>query len=177
MATTFELIKGETLTGSQASYTFSAIPSTFSDLCLKISARTDLSGNFDGVSIRFNSDSGTNYSDTYLFGGNSSTSSGRQSSASIQYGDGSVVTDTATATSNTFANIEIYIPSYTVSQSKPMSAFSVAETNAAGFPAQIYSTAALWRNNAAISSIVLTTTNGTNYVTGSSFYLYGVKNA
>lgn len=177
MANTYTLIAGETLASSAASYTFSAIPSTYTDLCLKISARTDLASNFDGVAIRFNSDSATNYSDTYLFAGNSSTSSGRQANANIQYGDGSVVTDTATATANTFANIEIYIPSYTASQSKPMNAFSVAETNAIGFPAQIYSTAALWRNNATISSIVLTTTNGTNYVANSSFYLYGIKNS
>ena len=68
MPNTYELIKGETLTGSAASYTFSAIPSTFSDLVLKVSARTDVNAN-DQIILQINSDTGTNYSKTRLYGG------------------------------------------------------------------------------------------------------------
>jgi hypothetical protein len=40
MPSTYTLIKGETIGSSAASYTFTAIPSTFTDLVLRISVRS-----------------------------------------------------------------------------------------------------------------------------------------
>ena len=172
MATTFELIKGETLTGSQASYTFSAIPSTFSDLCLKWSARCDNASTSLTVYVTYNSLT-SGYSRTMLRGNGATASSIRGSSESSFSGFGFSNGDTST--SNTFSSGEIYIPSYTASQSKPSSAFTAWEDNAT--TAFIYADAFLQSSTDAITSITLDPESTNNFKSGSSFYLYGVKNA
>ena len=83
--------------------------------------------------------------------------------------------DANTATSNTFGTFEIYLPSYTASQNKPFSGFGVAETNATN--TRIGAVAGLYRSTTAISSVKLSLLTGPNFVAGSSFYLYGIKNS
>ncbi len=81
-------------------------------------------------------------------------------------------TEGTSATSNTFASADIYIPSYLATQNKPVSIDSATENNAT--EAYRAATAGLWRNTAAITSINL---EGGDFVSGSSFYLYGIKNS
>jgi hypothetical protein len=174
MATTYTLIKGETLASSAASYTFSAIPSTYTDLVLKLSLRCDPGYSADVVpfGVRFNSDSATNYSNTALIGYSSGTLSQRDSNAN----NGTVYysMNGTNTTANTFGSIDIYVPSYTASQNKPFSTFGAQENN--NTTAYIATHAELWRNTAAITSITLTPNSG-NFLTESSFYLYGIKNS
>lgn len=172
MATTYELIKGETLTGSAASYTFSAIPSTYTDLCIRISGRTDQAAVISGgVIVKFNS-STSSYSKTSFQTTNStsvtSSQSASQSSLVMLY----TITG-AGATSNTFGVCEMYIPSYTASQNKPSSFYGTGEDNTAVARSANY--ANLWQDTSAISSINLADGAGGNFVAGSSFYLYGIK--
>jgi hypothetical protein len=87
----------------------------------------------------------------------------------------SIQVDGATATANTFGSTEIYIPSYTVSQNKPLSIFSVQENNTSS--AFIVCAANLWRNTAAVTSIYLVPNTASNFIATSSFYLYGISNA
>jgi hypothetical protein len=82
--------------------------------------------------------------------------------------------DSAGDTADTFTPIEIYIPSYQANQNKPISIFDAHETNAT--TAYIEANAALWSNTAVISTITLTANTG-NFVSGSSFFLYGIKNS
>ena len=82
------------------------------------------------------------------------------------------MTEGTSATSNTFATAEIYIPSYRVSQHKQISMDSATENNATTAYRAV--DAGLWRSTAAITSIEL---DGSNFVSGSSFYLYGIKNS
>jgi hypothetical protein len=173
MPSTYTLIKGETLTSSAASYTFTAIPSTFTDLVLRVSARSDTSAQTQQVWLQFNSDTSALYS--YLnLGGNGSV---------VQGNIGSSLTSTRTiggangntSTTSTFGNSEIYIPSYTVSQNKPIGSFGVSESNATA--ATMAVNAGLWRNTAAITSITILPSTSLNWLSGSSFYLYGIKNS
>jgi hypothetical protein len=166
MATTYTLIDKTILTGTQASITFSSIPSTYTDLLLKTSARGNYVGVGNSQSISLNGSS-ANFTGIYLQGNGSSVTSG----SSTQY-VGDIVASSATA--STFNNAEIYIPNYTSSNNKSISVDSVTETNAT----TIYATlvAVLWSNTAAINSITLTDDAG-NYVSGSSFYLYGISNS
>jgi hypothetical protein len=169
MPSTYTLIKGETLTTTAASYSFTAIPSTFTDLVLRISDRTGSTGS-DAINMTFNSDSASNYSNIYIQGNGASAVSGLDSSvARIRY-----LTDLSTNTASTFGSTEIYIPSYNVSQNKPVSLFNTYENNSS--TAYIRGIANLWRNTAAITSITLTPQSST-FVAGSSFYLYGIKNS
>jgi len=82
--------------------------------------------------------------------------------------------DSATATASTFGSAEIYIPNYAGSTTKPFSTFAVQENNTTA--AYIESGADLWGLTNAITSIALIA-GGYNFVSGSSFYLYGIKNS
>ena len=171
MPATYTLIASNTLSSSAASVTFSSIPGTYTDLVLRWSARNTSSG--ENAQIRFNSDSATNYSRTNLYGDGSAAYSIRGTSESYFYFGFSI--DASTRTADTFASAELYIPNYTVSANKPIGGFSTLETNATACdtPAVI---AALWRNTATITSIDISPVTN-SFASGSSFFLYGIKNS
>ena len=173
MPNTYTLISSNVLSSTTASVTFSSIPATYTDLVLRISARTnDTDANFNKLIIRPQSSFGTPYSTTFVRGDGASASSGRTSS-SDEIGIDFALDDNGN-TSNTFGSIEVYIPNYTASTSKPMSIFSVSEENAT--TAYVEATAALSTVTAAISTVAIS--NQSYYFgSGSSFYLYGIKNS
>ena len=174
MALTYTLIASNTLSSSAASVTFSSIPGTYTDLVLRISARSSRSAAFDTFQVTINSDAATNYSQTTLYGNSSTTLSFRytsDTSAFVNFFNGN------TATSSTFSSNEFYFPNYAVASNKPWSAFSVSENNSASADSAFVSAEAfLWRNTAAITSISLKSAYaGVNIASGSSFWLYGIK--
>ena len=176
MPATYTLIASNTLSSAAASVTFSAIPGTYTDLVLKATARTDGSVDYDGnLSLLLNNEStGTNYSVTRLTAEGTSVSSNRNSSTRPMTNLGAATT--SLNTSNTFANFEFYFPNYTASTNKPISNYGVTEQNQStnNF---IKLRAGLWSNTAAITEIKLTDNSGANFVSGSSFFLYGIKNS
>ena len=180
MANTYTLIASNTLSSSAASVTFSAIPNTYTDLVLRISTRTSASAYLDPVDIRLNSDSNSVYSYTNLYGWYVSSNqavSERQSNATYLNDISNVANN---GTSNTFASTEIYIPNYLASANKPISSFGAAEGNfsTTDYSWQVKSAAYLWRNTAAITSIAITANQGSwNFLSGSSFFLYGIKSS
>jgi hypothetical protein len=167
---TYTLISSNVLASSAASVTFSSIPATYTDLVVRASARGDTASVIMNVDLNFNGVTGTSYSYTYLQGNGSAASSGRDSSQPNSYVG---YVPSASATSDTFGNLEVYIPSYTASQNKPVSTISHQENNNTQGFVRAYAT--LFSNTSAISSITLTTPS--NFVSGSSFYLYGISNA
>jgi hypothetical protein len=172
MATTYTLISSNVLTSSAASVTFSSIPGTYTDLVVRASVRSNRTDPQDSINLTFNGDASSVYSTTRFRGDGAGVTSNRTSGeayALMAFG-----ADGATATSNTFSNLELYIPSYTVSQNKPSSIFSVQEDNST--TAYIAATAPLWRNTSAITSIAFVPAIGP-FASGSSFYLYGIKNS
>lgn len=170
MANTFELISSVTVgSGGAASIDFTSIPSTYTDLVVKLSSRTSTGGAAD-VLIQFNTDStATNYSFRQIQGNGSSASSGFGSSQQTAVSDGS------TDTSSTFSNNDIYIPNYAGAAYKSYSTDSVSENNAT----TAYTTlrAGLWNNTSVINAIKLTHNGGASFTQYSTAYLYGVKNA
>ena len=172
LPSTYTLISSNVLGSSAASVTFSAIPSTYTDLVVRWSARSDRASVSDTMKLRINSDSGANYSWVYLLGNGSSASSSINSALDyISLG----AADAATATSNTFANGELYIPNYLASTKKPLSSINAQEDN--NTAAQLWNMASLWQGTAAITAIQLFPNIGPNFVAGSSFYLYGIKSS
>ena len=150
--------------GGASSVTFSGIPQTgYTDLVVKASLRASVDG--DGITMRFNG-STFGYSSRQLFGTGSSANSNTPSQT-----DFATVGYTTTVTSNTFGNLEVYIPNYTSSNNKSISNDSVQEAN----QTQAYSNlvASLWSNSAAITSITMGTQSG-SFNVNSTFYLYGV---
>jgi hypothetical protein len=167
MATTYTLIDKSILGSSQSSVSFTSIPQTYTDLVLKVSLRNTTSMGL--VYFSFNSNT-SNRSSLLLFGSGSSPGS-----ATFDNTDPRVfIQNESGYTANSFGNGEMYIPNYAGSNYKSFSADSVQETN--GTTAYSYLSAGLWSNTSAITSITLSNYSG-SFDTGSSFYLYGIKNS
>jgi hypothetical protein len=80
----------------------------------------------------------------------------------------------ASATASTFSNVEIYIPNYNSSVNKVASAIVAHENNNSA--AYTSANAFLRSVTDAITSVDLVSASG-NYVSGTSFFLYGIKNS
>lgn len=172
MATTYFPIQSVTLASSAASVTFSSIPQTYTDLVLRVSARsTDTGSGY--IPLQFNGDTGTNYSETVLSGNGSAAASARWSSQSVIW---YVPQGTSSNTSNTFGSSEWYIPNYAGTATKAISVTGVQESNSASTYVQVVADAQLYRGSSAITSIYLYNFSG-SFVAGSSFHLYGIKNS
>jgi hypothetical protein len=171
---TYEAIATVTVgSGGAANMTFSSIPGTYTDLLVKVSARTDRSDWNDNSIVRFNADTGNNYSNRRLNGSGTTVES---SSNTSQDGFYYLNFNGATSTSNTFSNNEMYIPNYTSSNQKSFSAERVVENNSATDNI-IAIIAGIWTGTAAITSISIAPFYGTNFVQYSTATLYGIKNS
>jgi len=169
MALNGTMVKIETVTvgsGGQAAITFSSIPQTYTDLRIVTSCRSTASAVAVSKQIKFNGSS-SNLSSRRLFGSGSSTTS--DSFASNLYIG---IIPGATATASTFSNDLIYIPNYTGSTNKSVSADSVSENNATEAYQALF--AGLWSNTAAITSIELSLVSG-NFAQYSTATLYGIS--
>jgi hypothetical protein len=177
MPSTYTLITGETLVSSAASYTFTAIPSTFTDLVVRASVRTDQTN--PDLMWRINNNTSSIYSDTQLnslWNGSAWQAQSVRDNAidkyRIQY-----IGQESDSTSNTFGNYEWYFPNYLVAQNKVVGFFGVDESNTATATEPLIATgASLALTTTAISEISIFLNTG-NWVSGSSFYLYGIKNS
>jgi len=172
MANTYTLIGSPIVVGSggASSLVFSSIPNTFTDILIKISARTSVSSNQDNLNITFNG-STSGYTEKTILGTGSAANSYGGSNPYIgwDYCAG------ANATANTFNNLELYIPNYAGSNYKSISMDSVEETNATAAYSNL--TAGLWSNTAAITSVTFTPNSGANLVQYTTAYLYGISNS
>lgn len=170
MPATYTLIASNTLSSSAASVTFSSIPATYTDLVLRCTARSDFAGKQEVLYITFNG--GSTYSNTYIrYAGSTIVSATESTSLYGIYG-----ANGNTTTSSTFGSAEFYIPNYASSNKKPMSYTGVFEDNTTtsgggGLGAHLY------QLTSAITSITIDQENGTNWLSGSSFFLYGIKNS
>ena len=167
MATTFTKIASVSVgSGGSASISFSSIPSTYTDLCVKLSARSDRATEVDDQIIIKPNNSTSSL--TYRFvRGNGSAASSDVTNRTYVPASGS--------TASTFGNAEIYIPNYAGSTNKSFYCDSVQETNASG--AFMSMQAILWSDTTAISSLVIAPVSGTNFVQYSTATLYGIKSS
>jgi len=152
-----------------SSVTFSGIPQTgYTDLVLKTSTRNTNAVNLVNYRLNFNGSSAITFSEQLLYG------DGSNAGWAMPTGTGGTTygfSTGASATSNTFANNEYYIPNYTSSNNKSVSIDMAHENNAT--TAYVGIDAVLWASSAAITSITLTPTT-TSIGEYSTFYLYGV---
>jgi hypothetical protein len=163
MATTYTKIADyEVGVLGAADITFSIIPSTYTDLVLKVSLRSTLGGDY--FLFSFNNTS-ANFSSKYTYWENTSVSS----SSLARYG-GRI--NTTYSTASTFASSEIYIPNYAGSAYKSYSSDSVSEGNTAAAPGSLV--AGLWSDTSAINQISVLP-SAANFAQFSTATLYGVK--
>jgi hypothetical protein len=166
MANTYTLISSVTVgSGGASSIDFTAIPQTYTDLLVKISARNDSGGN---LFVTFNSSSAS-FARRDLFANVPTV--GSSNSADNFIG----ASNDSTFTANTFSNSELYIPNYTGSTNKSYSSDTLNENNASVSNLRLL--AGLWSNTSAITALSLNAGAGNNFVQYTTAYLYGISNA
>lgn len=153
-----------TLSSAAATITFSSISSAYTDLRLVVVAKNG--SGIDNLLMRFNSDSGINYSSTWIQGaGGSSASSARSNNITAirsRWSEGSTQ----------FALTTFDIFSYAGSTNKTVLATGSSDINGAG--GYVTRTVSLWRNTAAITSITLVANLTGLYDIGTTATLYGI---
>jgi hypothetical protein len=159
------------LGSTQANITFmnvGNIPNTYTDLYLVLSGRnSNAVDDNEIVQLRFNSDSSANYANRTLIGTGSAVVSQTLGSNHINI----LRCPSNGRTSNTFSNIGVYIPNYTASVFKSVSADGVEENNAGTSIHGI--SAGIWNSNSPITSITLNFGAG-SFTANSSATLYGI---
>ena len=160
MPNTYESIATQTLGSAAASVTFSSIPSTYTDLVLVTS--TKYTSTASHCLLQANSDSGTNYSNTFLYGDGSSAYSGRQTNNTGCF--------IGRANTTEFGVGITHIQNYSNSTTNKT---LLSRTAVSG---EVNAVVGLWRSTAAVTSIVFSLNAGT-YSAGTTFTLYGIKAA
>lgn len=174
MAITYTGIAKSVLTGSQATVTFSGIPQTYTDLVVLMSVRSDSGSTFNTFAMQINGSSSAIYSFSNMEGYNGTSVFTGNGNAQTQ-GNAGWINGTGSA-SNIFTSTEIYFPSYTnTSNPKPFAITSCAETTSTT-AFDVESLAGRFNSANAITSISFFL-SGQNIVSGSSFYLYGIKDS
>ena len=162
MARTYEAIASQTVSGTPSSITFSNIAATWTDLVLIVHATTDTTR---ALRLQFNSDTGSNYSATFLRGNGSSAISSRESSqTSIR------LTEESTPTNTAYTTQVLQVMSY-ANTSVNKTLLGAGAQSGIGVDRVV----GLWRSTAAITSITVLVASGT-FAAG-TLSLYGIKAA
>jgi hypothetical protein len=150
MANTYTLIASSTVgAGETSSIDFTSIPSIYTDLKVIASLRGTRTDIYTNTWIRFYGDSAGNYSYKQLEGDGSTVYSGNQPTLSRI----DAISTGSTATSNTFGNLEFYIPNYLSSYQKSVSVDAVTENNGTTAYADMF--AGKWTGTSAITQVSL----------------------
>jgi hypothetical protein len=166
---TYTPLANLTLGSSAASVTFSSIPATYRDLIVVLNIRSTHSGDEDYALMRFNGDTGSNYSYVFMNGSGAAATSGTASSSTF-INDSNFAANSATA--NVFTPAVINIQDYSATDKHKTTISRSNSTTASG---QVSATAGRWANTAAITSVAFTCfQSGASYASGSTFSLYGV---
>jgi hypothetical protein len=171
----FESIATTTVgVSSQATITFSSIPSTYKHLQIRGLCRLGSSSTgTNDIFIRFNSDTASNYSRHGLFGTGSTTGTGGAASTTSAYAT-RATSPRAGSTANAFGVFVIDILDYAnTNKYKTVRGLGGADTNDTNGVVSLAS--GNWRSTSAITQIDLTDELGYSFVQYSSFALYGIK--
>jgi len=156
---TYTPIASQTLGSTSANVTFSSIPQGYTDLVLVVQAKAATTD--DNIYLRFNSDSGSNYSVTNMSGNGSSAASTRFSNTSFIWFDYFGYLRTSS-----FSTIIMNFQNYSNSTTNKTCLIR-NNIDSVGVTASV----GLWRNTAPITAINLLTSG---FASGSTFSIYGI---
>ena len=163
---TYTPIARQVLASATGTVTFSAIPGTYTDLVLVTNIVGIGNISAGAISCRFNSDTATNYSATYLIGDGTSATSARASNDTRMI----VASPALNLGNNHFVNI-VQIQNYSNATT-----FKTVLSRSSIAGAQVAAIAGLWRKTPeAITSITYESYNSQTMSIGSTFTLYGIK--
>ena len=167
MASTYEKIATTTLTGTASEISFASIPNTYTDIVMIVSGK---SSSDDQIFLRYNTDTGNNYSETRLSGNGTSAASDRHSSVSFitmsRYG----------YPSNTAGeNVSIFQFMNYANTTTYKTCLSRVGIASGGTDAVV----GLWRSTAAIDTIKISTSgfSTATWQSGTTATIYGILKA
>lgn len=163
MASTYEPIASQTLSSAATSVSFTSIPSTFTDII--ILSHEPSASTTNSCYLRFNNDSGSNYSDTWIYGTGSSALSIRNSSKTGIFAGGSLANLVRQFHIMSYASTNVYKTSLLNYNS------TISGNNS------VVRSVGLWRSTSAIDRIDLVQVTSPGFASGSTFSLYGIKAA
>lgn len=165
MPFTYEPIATTTLGSAATTIDFSSIAGSFTDLRIVLVGVQNQTGS---GGIRYNSDTGSNYSVTYIDGNGATASSTRFTSTTsiTAFYSGSITT-------RVLREIDIF--SYAGSTNKTCLISESSDINGGG--GYVIRRVGLWSNTAAITSISLICGGGGQWTAGTTATLYGILRA
>ena len=158
-----EPIATQLLGSTQSTITFSNIPNTYKNLQIRALQMNTTTAT---TNLRFNGDTGSNYSRHYLYGGGASATgaggSASQTNIGVLYNE-----------STTCASVSVIdILDYTLtSKYKTVRSLNGWDANGSGY---VFFYSGCWLNTAPITQITLTPDGGT-FAANTRFSLYGIK--
>lgn len=156
--------------GGASTITFSSIPQTYTHLQIRYLAKATRANVVSQPAFRFNSDTGSNYTDHYLNANGSTIAAGWDGTNTLIYGS-SIAGNSANA--NTFGVGVFDILDYTnTNKYKTVRSIGGDDDNGSGY---IDFRSGLWMSTSAINTITITEAYGNNFAQYSSFALYGIK--
>ena len=174
----FESIQTVTVTSAQSSISFTSIPSTYKHLQIRYSALTNRATyGSDGVSLRFNGDTGTNYSWHATRGrGADVPYGGGGGGESYMYFDWGFGTTVASYPAVGIYEILDYANTNKVKTLRGLNGLDI-NGSIAGYAGAVTQVSGGWyySGNPAINSITFASANSANIEVNSKFALYGIK--
>lgn len=156
--------------GGTSVITFAAIPSTYTHLQIRgVAQQTNNAG--ANCTIRFNSDSSSNYNSHYLGANGSTTGAGYFTNGSTT---GGYAFDSANNGNSAFSGFIIDILDYT-STDKYTTTKSLSGWSNNSDSENLSMMTSAWRNTDAVTTITLQDYSGGSFAQYSSFTLYGIK--
>jgi hypothetical protein len=169
LPSTYQIIATTTGTGSSSQITFGAsntIPQTYTDLVLIMSY---IDVQIDNLGIRFNGDTGTNYSRTRFIGNGSSGSTATNSNQNYLYCG---YKDSGGTSEPVNGILQIMNYSNSTTYKSALSRYSTRNSSGYSVIGEVY----LWRITNPITQIDIYS-GSANFSTNCKFTLYGIKAA
>lgn len=167
------LIASQVLSSAQASVSFSSIPATYNHLRLVIMGASSDAAASDIGKVQLNADTGGNYDYQVAYGYNSNAweiVTGTTTGALLYSVPGTSVQ------AGTACLFEVDIPCYAATTFRKIinsiGGYNAAQTSVDD--ASQGTSLTTWRNTAAVTEVTALLDSGSNWVVGSSFYLYGI---
>ena len=153
---TYTPLANVTLGSSASSVTFSSIPATYRDLIFVFNGTTTID---DGVGLRFNGDTGSNYTNVRMFGNSGGAGSDTSTTTRIPTTAGNTSLRTAFVS-------QVMDYSATDKHKTVLTRNNITDNNVAAI-------AARWANTAAITSVTILSP-GSTISSGSTISLYAI---
>ena len=161
MTATYEKIATNTLSTATASVTFSSIAGTYTDLVLI--CETKMPNNNEALSMRFNSDSSSNYSYVQLAGtGTVAATNDGINQSYARFGNN-------LQTNGGFTKADI------LNYSSSSVFKTILSRSGHATDGGTVAFANMWRSTSAITTILIYPESTGNFASGSTFTLYGIK--